>query len=61
MKAFLVWNKEAGEGVVFADRNDANFAARPRPAPCGISTLADEWRNIHGESGEQYPVQEIEI
>lgn len=61
MKAFLVWNKEAGEGVVFTDSNDAIYAATGSDTPCGVSTLAYEWRDVYGESGEQYEVQEIEI
>ena len=61
MKAFLVWNKEAGEGVVFSDRNDAVYAATERAESFGVSTLADEWRGVYGESGEKYEVREIEI
>jgi hypothetical protein len=60
MKAYAVWNEEAGEGVVFADRGDAEYAATGRSRSSGLSTVADEWRNIYGENGEQYDIQEIE-
>jgi hypothetical protein len=61
MRAYLVWNENAEEGVVFADENDAIYAATGMNVGFGVSTLADEWRETYGEDDEQYEVKEIEI
>jgi hypothetical protein len=60
---FIVFSYTAGEGVVFDDKNDAAYAATGEKhcfAP-GISSLAQEWRDLYAENNEQFEIIEKEI
>jgi hypothetical protein len=60
--AYLVWHPEVEEGVVFSARDDAEYAATGNSIGSkGVSALADSWRDIYAEGGEQFPVQNIDI
>lgn len=65
MKAFLVYNLEAGEGVVFDSESDAHYAATgddPHdPDLPGVSCIAKEWRKIYGEDGQEFEIEVIDI
>lgn len=63
MKAYLVWNDEAKEGVVFSDADDADYARSGFRTTQGVSTLADEFREIYAEDDEgiEFKVIEIEL
>jgi hypothetical protein len=68
MKAYLVWNDEAKEGVVFSDAGDADYAATgfrtiQSGYTLGVSTLADEFREMYADDDEdiQFKVIEIEL
>ena len=66
MKLYMVlkqFDDGDAEGVVFTNRKDAMFAATGRMsgAMCGVSTVADNWRDYYGDDGEQYEVKEIEV
>ena len=47
MKAWFVWNEDAGEGVVLCEEKDAIYAATGRRIEMAISCLADEWRELY--------------
>lgn len=68
MKAYLVWNDETKEGVVFGDAGDADYAATgfrkiQSGYTLGVSTLADEFREMYADDDEdiQFKVIEIEL
>lgn len=68
MKAYLVWNPDAGdgEGVVFAEESDAKYAStgkRRHLTGIGIPTLAEEFREIYAcdEPRKVFPIIEIEV
>ena len=63
MKAYLVWNAEAGEGVVFDDKTDATYAATgDDQGKFSVCTLAWRWRDHACEEDDTtYPITEIEM
>lgn len=68
MKAYLVWNPDAGdgEGVVFTDKPDAEYASTGKGMSItdgGVPTLAEEFRDIYAydEPRKVFPIIEIEV
>lgn len=67
MKAFLVWNPEAGdgEGVVFTDTVDAKYASTGKKsfAMFGVPTLAEQFRETYAydDPNKVFPIIEIEV
>lgn len=69
MKAYLVWNPDAGdgdgEGVVFTDKPDAKYASTGKLSlgTFGVSSLADEFREMYAydEPRKVFPIIEIEV
>lgn len=59
--AYIVWNHDAEEGVVFADYGDAKYAATGRTSGMGVSSVADAWRDIYAEDGAKFEIKQIEI
>lgn len=60
-QAYMVWNEDAQEGVIFDDYKDAQYAATGKAQGLGVSTIADAWRDTYGEDGEQYAIKAVEI
>tara|TARA_R110002124_G_scaffold222257_1_gene387651 strand:- start:206 stop:421 length:216 start_codon:yes stop_codon:yes gene_type:complete len=67
MKAYLVWNPEAGdgEGVVFTEKPDAKYASTGKGMSLmsGVPTLAEEFRDIYAydDPKKVFPIIEIEV
>lgn len=59
MKAYLVWDNEQAEGVLFAEYEEAKFAATGWAAREMVSPLADDFRNIVGN--EVFEVRIVDI
>lgn len=59
-KVFIVWNEQAEDGVVFADRSDARYAATGQSAPgsFGDSTLGYTFRDVYAddEPDTRFPI-----
>lgn len=60
MKYWVVINKNAGEGVLFDDEDDANYAHTGVSSSFGVSTLADNFRE-QLEGHEDLEMKEINI
>lgn len=67
MKAYLVWNPDAGqgEGVVFTESREALYASTGRgmSLASGVPTLALEFREIYAydEPDKVFPIIEIQV
>jgi len=60
MKAYLVWDAEATEGVVFLSYNDARYAATGKSLRQDTSEIADYFRlNVPDE--QIFKIKDIEI
>lgn len=66
-KVFLVFDKVSGEGVVFSNREDAEYAATGVAETRMLSAIAEHWRECYGWEEEYdadrvvFPVIELEI
>ncbi len=65
MKAFLVWNIESDEGLVFTDKHDARYAATGKLSSnmMGVSTIASEWRDCYAFDDPEriFPIIKIDV
>ena len=62
MKGFLVtvtFKDKSKEGVFFTRYADAEYAAYGTQSTIGVSTLADEFREIYGD--EDLPIELTEV
>ncbi|MHA3884606.1 hypothetical protein [Stutzerimonas degradans] len=61
-KVYLVWNASMTECVGFTDIKDAQFAATGARAPgtFGVSTLADEFRDMNDDE-DDFTMVEIDL
>ncbi|WP_045158719.1 hypothetical protein [Stutzerimonas stutzeri] len=61
-KVYLVWNSSMTECVGFTDIEDAQYAATGERAPgtLGVSTLADDFRDIYDDDDE-FDMVEIDL
>ena len=60
MKVYLVWNDETAEGMVFADQDNAKYAATGWAVKPEVSAMADNFRNNVYE-GDVFEINTIEI
>ena len=62
-KFYVVFNKAKDEGVVFADKKDAQFASTGEVSMgmIGVSSMADFFRECNEDDGGELPMYDIEI
>jgi hypothetical protein len=61
MKAYLVWDNEQAEGVIFAEYEEAKFAATGWAVREMVSPLADDFRKNVGDDVFKVRVVDIPI
>jgi hypothetical protein len=62
--AYLVWNEDAEEGVVFGNYVDAIYASNGIEDEnyMGVPTLGEQFRETYAENGDEvFPLKKIKI
>lgn len=66
MRGWMVYNEAKNEGIFLTDKDDAVYASTGeiRGSGFGVSTLAEEFRELYAEdldAGENLPMEEVEV